>query len=517
MNRSSALKVIVGVGLATLMLLLAFLPRSLKADQVQPLHGGIFVGDLTVPEDGFSTGEPLSLDEVTRLALAENLDMRIARLTRESKHHDRSIAMAIYDTEIAMAGTYLHDEAKQSNSVFGNREIDGDVSISVSKEIPLGTNLGVDLISERHSTASTFSSLSRNYESLAKFTVKQPLLKNFFGWIDRAELRQVRLDIKQFDYDTLDEIEATLAEIRSQYWDLKFAHENLLTRRKALRKAQNFLSITREKLDIGLTEKPDVYAAEANVRQRVLDVLEATHTLFSASYALKVNLRMPEVELILPADAPVFEPLDIDYSEALDLALESRLDLKKKELEIENQETEVKIRKQEKWPDLDFEGSLGSQALERELGPSQTKVFDWENLQYYAAFKLSSPLENREARHAATQAELELQKVKREREKLRMIVGMEIDESWRNLQLTANRVRQTREIERLQRQKLEEEEKNFNRGRSDSKAIIDFQEDVIDAETEAISGLVDYMKAVDGYYRSANRLLEYADVSKEHL
>ncbi len=48
----------------------------------------------------------------------------------------------------------------------------------------------------------------------------------------------------------------------------------------------------------------------------------------------------------------------------------------------------------------------------------------------------------------------------------------------------------------------------------DSKTIIDFQQDVIDAEIAAIHSLVTYQKAIDGFYRAQHKLLDYVGVTE---
>jgi len=391
---------------------------------------------------------------------------------------------------------------------MGDRELRGNANISLEKKMASGTTLKVEGDSTRNSTDSPFSNFPRYYESFMRLSVHQPLFKNTFGYLDRARVKQARLDIKKFDFETADRIEREVYGVRLKYWELKFSHENLGNRRTALRKAQNFLKIAHDKLEIGLTEKPDVYAAEANVRQRVLDVLRAAHEYQSSVMALRVLLNLPELGWVIPVEEPKFEISRLDYSRELMDALARRRDLAAKETEIEALEILSRSRKNELWPDLSFEGGYVTQGLDRVLSNSQGEAFGLKHLEYTAALTLTAPLENREARGLYHQAQADVQKARRELDRLKLEIARDVDDACRSVLLAAESVRQTREIENLQRKKLEEEEQNFNRGRSDSKTIIDFQEDVIEAETEAIRALIHYEKSIETFYRATHQLLD---------
>ena len=117
-------------------------------------------------------------------------------------------------------------------------------------------------------------------------------------------------------------------------------------------------------------------------------------------------------------------------------------------------------------------------------------------------------------RHTLKEARLELERLKKEKEKLKLTISKEIDAAWRDMQLASKEVVQNREVEELERLKLEEEEKFFNRGKSDSKTIIDFQDDLINAEIEHIRALVGYVKSVESFYKYQNSLMEYAGLEK---
>jgi len=493
-------------------LYMLFALPALRTEESGPLNGGLFTEGLTAESRLFNTGESLNLDEITKLALTRNLDIGMLQLQNQGEGFEIDVSKSIYDSRFNMFAEHVHDREQTPNIVLGDRQVHGIAGFSIEKTLPTGTWVKVEGATERNSTNSAFVTLSRYYDSHGSLEFNQPLLKNAFGYINRKRVQQVKINVKRFDYQTLDGIEDLLYGIRLQYWDLKFAFENLRARMKALRKAQDFFQITHDKLDVGLTEKPDLFAAEANVRTRVLEVWEAENEVKSKSENMRILLNLPEVPLVYPSEELTFKPVEIDVNKALQEAYENRRDLKQLEMALESQTIEKKIRSNERLPDFSFEGGYTSNGLDRKMSNSQGEVFGFEHPRYYSGFHFSASLENREARGRFSQAEIEHKRLEKETQKLKLNIRRQVEDSHRGLLLAAERVRQTENITALQFKKNFEEERNFNRGRSSSKTIIDFQDDLIEAEINNIRALMMYNRALEDFYRSTHGLIAKAGI-----
>ena len=188
--------------------------------------------------------------------------------------------------------------------------------------------------------------------------------------------------------------------------------------------------------------------------------------------------------------------------------------MKQVELELEYQDIEVKIKRVDGLPDLNFSGSWSGTSLDRDMSKSQGEAFGGNHPQYSAGFEFSTPIERRKERNELKQAKYELEKRKKQKALLRLEIERQVDSAWQDLQLTSASVIQTKAIESLQKQKLEEEGKQFKRGRSNSKTMIDYQEDLIEAENRRIIAALDHHKAIEHFYRVQNKLLEYAGVAQ---
>ena len=485
-------------------------PRTVSEIEIQtgPESSPTLAEDLDVPFTDLRIGEVLSLDEVSRIAVARSLDINVFRLDREIKHQELPIAKSVYDTELTIEGDYEINETQPASTIAGSRTVTGGVSTTVERLLPTGTELTLSHSASRESTQSPFASLSRFYEGSAEIAVTQPVLRNSFGLIDRAKVQRVKLDVVRFDHQTSDRIEGQVFGVRTAYWDLVFAHRNVASKRRALRQAQEFLRTTQEKLVFGLVERQDAYAAEANVRLRVVDVLEAQVELENGRETVQVLLDLPAQFQLVPSTAPEFEEVVVDVEESLRRARNNRRDLRQLALELEIGDLTVRMKRSGLLPQLDLEASYRSSGLDRDLFDAQGEIGGFNHPTLFTGFTFSQPLENRQAEAKYRQAKLARERVRLKMRQLERDIDRKIREAVRELRLAAARVRQTQQAEVLQRNKLIEEGKAFQFGRSDSRTIIDFQEDLISAETQAQQALVAYRKAQDVLLRTEHRLLE---------
>ena len=480
--------------------------------QTEPYAPEALPEDLDVVFEDVTIGEAISLDEVTRIAVARSLDINIFRLDWAIELEELPIAESVYDTEVTIDGEYEIDEEQPASSIAGTRGVSGTVSTKVEKLLPTGTELTLFHEASRESTNSAFATLSRLYEGSAKLSVTQPILRNSFGLIDRAKVRLVELDVKRFDYETSDLIEGQVFTVRKVYWDLVFTHRDLEGKRRALRQAQEFLRTTKEKLLLGIAERQDVYAAEANVRLRVVDSIEAQTVLENRREVLQVLLDMPRGLRLVPSTEPTFEEFPNAMQESLEEAYQTRRDYRQLKLDLEKSDVSLRMKRSLRLPQLDLEASYRSHGLDRDLFDTQGEIGGFNHPTLFTGLTFSYPLENRLARAEYRQAKASRQRVLLELRRLERRIEQEIRKAFRAVRLAAVRVKQMGQTEVLQRKKLIEEGRAYELGRSDSRTIIDFQEDLIEAETEADRALILYQQVKDAFFRSAHRLLEEAGV-----
>lgn len=499
------------------------------------LAGILFVGGLTLlpsrtniaqtslPERPFlleepiadRNGWPLSADSAARYALLKSLQIRIAQTELAARQMDLVAEKAKYDTTVELSATYEHEREEQPSRVFGDRTLTGRLEGDVAKKLPLGTTIETFYQNQRNSSNSAFATLSRNYESHAGITLRQSLLENAFGRIDRAQVNLVRLDISQFEEKTLEKIEKAVFEARQAYWDYARDVASLEAEKQAYELAREFYEITRDQLETGQAEEADYYAALANVARRTKDVLTAHLNAKMAMNRLKLILAYPGD--ILPTQMPQRRPLKVTLDDLLHQAMAHRRDYHAKVLELEAKGMEVRVAKNRLLPALTATATAASNALDRDMWNTQGEIWGMNHPTYFLGFELSFPWENRSARAARTKAELEEERARLELRDLQHQIYTEVSDAYQGL-LTAHAIAvQAEKMEELEREKLAAEMRLFRVGQSMSKTIIDYQQDLVEAQKAKIAALADYEKARDKIFFVQHRLLEALGLTVEEI
>ena len=451
-------------------------------------------------------GRALTADEVARLAMLKSLDIKIAKLGYEAKETDILDVKSQFDINLEANASYEQVREEQPSIVIGDRSITGRADVKITKKTALGLETEIFYQNQRNSTNSSFASLNPNYESHAGITLRQPLLKNAFGVIDRSQVKIVKLDVSQFREETLDLIAQSIFDAREAYWNYLEEAALFEVREKGYQIAKDFLEVTHNQLQTGASEKQDFYAAEANLRRRLQELLRAH---LEAKIAMnRLKLLLSDLSDVLPSEELKLSVINASLEDVVTEAMTRRRDYKRKKMNLESKGVELRMNRMKRWPDLDAIGTYGNNSLDRDHKNTQGELFGFNHPTYFLGFELKFPLQNRSARAAARRSNAEKQKAIFELEKLEQQILLEAEDVFKELLITQEIALQARDIEALESQKLEEEMKLFKVGRSSSKTVIDFQDDLLAAQTSKTEAFVAYEKVKDKLLLTQNKLLD---------
>ncbi|MGE5280382.1 MAG: TolC family protein, partial [Deltaproteobacteria bacterium] len=308
----------------------------------------------------------LTLEEATVFALENSLDVQIARFDAHAKQNDLPAALSLFDTYFTAQASYDDNQLKKSTSILGSRALNTDYALGLSKLLPTGTTVGLSLDHSRAYTNSAFASINPAHQALATLTLSQQLGRNFFGLIDRANIRITKLDIENSDWSSLDKIEAALASVQKAYWQLAYLNEELAIKRDMLDKAKDLFAAYEKQRALGLVEDPEYYGAEANVVDRENDLLGTADAIYAARNQLLLLLNQDaRLVQITPADRMALVDDDVDLSAALKRAVGSRRDYKSALNDVEKKKLEVVVKKSSLWPEIDLKASFARNGLSR--------------------------------------------------------------------------------------------------------------------------------------------------------
>ena len=453
----------------------------------------------------------LSLNEALQLALRNNFDVQFAFYDRLIKETDIDKAKSIYDTVFTMTADYDYDRSEKTSGIFGRSSHTANVGAQLSKKLVTGTDLNIDFQNTRNSTdtASLFSSLNPYYESSLQMKFTQPFLRNFFGMGDWGEVLITKIDVHNFNSETLDRIERELADVEKAYWDLTVSQNLVEIRQEMFEKTFNFYLINEKRKELGTAELTDLLAAEANMELRRTELEVEESNFKTAINKLKLMINHPENNMgILPIDEMSLVAEEISLERSLKTAFTNRRDYERAKKDIKAKKIKFNIKKNARWPQLDLEGSLKLNGIERVYKNAAADAFSYDNPEYYAKATFSFPFEDRESRSGYSKAKGEKAKALLNLKKVEKTIVTDIDDKTRMVNVYKGRALSSMNIEELQRKKLEEEEKKYGYGRSSSDLIIRFQEDYLNARILALKALNDFKNSLIDLYLAENIYFE---------
>ncbi|MBD3296578.1 MAG: hypothetical protein GF392_04355, partial [Candidatus Omnitrophica bacterium] len=260
--------------------------------------------------------------------------------------------------------------------------------------------------------------------------------------------------------------------------------------------------------ELGLRELGDLYATEANVANRKAEVLAARNTYDKAADHLKLVMNAGQDVEIGPSDVLKTVRLRKKLPEYLDQAFKYRRDHRIRLRQVEMRDLDLKLKKNELWPEVDLTLSMAMNGLERDFNRAAGKSFVNDNTEYIAGIEFELPLENSLSRGRYDRAKQEDKKaLVRLKENERRIIT-EVTVAYNDVVSFGKSMRYTSKAVELNRQKLEEEKKRFKYGRSTTKRMIDYQSDLLRAQLQDIRYTADHRKAKVRLFRSVNMILD---------
>jgi len=461
----------------------------------------------------FPAPRPVSLVDCVWFAVYNSFEVKLARLDLYIAETGLMYSQAVYDTFLYGGASYIEDKRQQLSVFAPDDSQTNNYSAGVTKTLPTGTELTAELSDEREWTNTIFVSKNpaHNAELLLQF--KQPVLKNTFGFVDRTNVSVTKLAIKNADLEMRDRIEALIADVEKAYWDLVFAKRRLEIFDGILEKARNLHETNRKNFDMGLIEKVDFVASEANLSQAEAEVLVVKNNYRRAEENLKLIMNQNAKNRITSAERFNGRYLDRDLPGCLKEAFEKRRDYKIRKRDIKINGLELSMKDNERWPEVDLTGSMSMNGLEGKFEKAMGKTTVVDNVYYYAGIEVSFPFENREAESEYLKAKYEKQSALVKFKQVERRIITEVGNAFRAVIAYENSIGFIKKAAVLESEKLKEEEKRYKYGRSNTKRIIDYQRDLLFAELEEARYLLNHMIAKVDLDRSMNIILgKYEDI-----
>ena len=447
----------------------------------------------------------LTLADCIGVALENNLDLQIEKITRTVARADVDAARGGYDPNLSLSGKRTHEETagQSAGTAAGALETVGSKTDSDTYGAAVGGATGLGGLSYEVGTKLGDSDGTRSGDPFdtstgsAGITLTQPLLQGFKTDTTRYQVTIARKQSTEAAVQLEGKMADILGQVETAWYNLLQAHESILVQEEAVRLATQLYEDNRRKVQIGAMSILDEKQAESQAAAARADLSSARQTYAEAQNQLKTLIfadhrKYQDLEI-----APVGElssgPVAVDAAASGERALEQRPDLRQARLALERQGIVVDYQRNQTLPALDLVGGAGVAASdERNTGDVFNQLESADEPYWSAGVTLTFPLGNRtaEARHAQSVATAEKMKLQLRQLEEQALVA--VDNAAAAVATGYERVQATRDARDYAQQALEAEQRKLERGKSTSFVVLQLQRDLTSARNTAIQALMEY-------------------------
>ena len=459
-------------------------------------------------------------------AFGNNYDIKIAHLDPPIREKEITVEKSIFDPVLNVTGQ-TQDFETPSNSLLqlglgsslaGFNMSSQTLGATAEKLWATGAIFALEFnIGKTHIDPAPFAFFNPSVTSYVEARITQPILKNAGIFYNRSKIYIARnnkkislLQLKQTAIEVIN-------NVQKKYWELVKAVEDLKVRNKSLERAKDLLRNNRIQAKVGTLAPIDVLEAEEGVAKQVEGVIVEENNVENKEDELKqiMNLKRDSIlsdASIIPLDKPSFEIRKVSLDESIEIAIGNRPELLVQNLDIENAKINVKQKRNQLLPKLDFEAGIRYSGLSANKGNSLDSTFSEKFQSEFFGVALEVPVGNREARNNYSKARLETTRSIMRRSRIEQDVIVEVRMAVRQIKTNIERVKASTKAKELAQERLEAEEKKFKVGRTTSLEVVRAQENLAIAEGRATNAIVDYqislgdLEAVQGTILAKNSI-----------
>jgi len=506
-----------------------------------------------------ATPRPISLDECVQLALEHSLSLRVQRLGPLLARYALNGSYAAYDPSVSLAFQ------KSSSSSPGGVDAEGRLypgSESESDGVTggLGGMLPTGL---SYSLGSSFTDTygftpgagaDTNHPSFSTMTftnwdgyvisqpvvgfptimtrdpferttawvglqMTQPLLKNF--WIDGARLNitLAKKELKRSELALESAIMNKVAEVINAYYLLIAAQEQVKVQETSLQWAEQFLSETKKKVEVGVLAPLDEKQAEAQLEGTRADLMGARGDLTKAQNGLKALLTdnyagwqntEPQPTEKLSAPVRVFSRAD-----SWQKGMEMRPDLKQLKIDLEKQRIRLRYDYNQLFPQLNLEGSYGMSGAAREFSGALGGLQDCASPAFSFRAVLTLPLSNRAARYSYKAGKVNVEQALLQLKGLEESILLQIDNAITTAATSFARIGATKQARVYAEAALAAEQKKLENGKSTNFEVLLLQRNLTSSLSVELAALTTYNIALAQLALSEGSILEERGIKIE--
>jgi len=416
-------------------------------------------------------------------------------------------------------------------------------NFGVQKGFLTGTTVSLGLNNNTASSNSPRADFNPSTTSSLSLAFTQHLLQGF-GWaVNSRQIHIAQNNREVADLTFKLQVVTTVAAVAELYWDLVAFNENVRVAREAVAAAQRLYEDNKKQVEVGTLAPIEITRAEAQIAtgQQALSVAimqvqqqetilktalsrngVASPDLSDAHIVATDQIRIPDVEPIAPIQ-------DLTAT-----ALSSRPELAQSRIQLQNQELTIRGSKNALLPSLDLVANLTNNALAGQPNPLPAlpgsphsnnpffiggygtvlgQLFARNFPNYSAGVNLSIPIRNRAAQAQVINDTLSYRQQQVGLQRLENQVRVDVQNAVIGVIQARGQFQAAIKAQVLQAQTLDAEQKKLALGASTIYNVIQDQQALTQAESNAVAAMAAYAKGKTELARATGQILDNYNVS----
>ena len=485
----------------------------------------------------------LTLDDAIRLAMANNIDIRVDQATVDFAKNNVYRQSALFDPLASASFVDQRVKTQTSSQLQGAavlNTLNQTTQFGYAQTFPTGTNFQTFFGNLKSSTNSGFATLNPFYNTSWSFQVTQPLLKNFGVFANKAPIYIAQRNLRQSQAAFEGEVSDIVLSVISQYWNVVLAGKSFAVQKQSYEEAQQSYERDKKALSLGALPPLDIYRSESEVAARRVTVIQAEYVLkqaedqFRQIIAADRDPMLSAIDLSLTDKAePPETLLDMDIASALSLALANRPELEATKQQLAADALSIRLAHNNLRPDLELSGfysptGLGGNAYDIStvpptllstsgLGDSLSQLFGFKYPTYSASLTLQLPIKNHSAEANLADAVVSKRTDQYREARTAQSVTLEVKNAVHLLEQAKVSLQAAKVSDDLAQKSLQAEQRKYQLGGSTIFFVLDAQTQLANAEFALAQAQTNYQTAVAAVDHATGKLLEHHDIEVSAL
>lgn len=432
---------------------------------------------------------PMSLDEYLKQVQVKDPGSKAATINQEAQLLKKE--EADLQTTIRLEGQASHMDDRRPTlmpSFMGTRTTNTSYSLGLAQQSPYGLrwklsgNLSKTKLYDVQLQPPAYGSYQDVFPTLE---LEVPLWRNFFGKETRAQVEQVRMNLKaintQADIQTLNRRN----EAEMAYWQMATSQEKVRLLKENIDRSQKILSWNQERVKNNLADRSDLYQAQAIHKSRELELVSGELEMKEAER--KFN-QMLGVDLNSPVETLNFVEVNEKQLQAMTSnKKKSRLDIEATKQQLVAAQQGTILGRERVRPTVNLFANSSLYGRDGVFQEAYRDSMDGQHPYTVVGVKLIASLDAVSTFDVIKGYRLEEKSLELQLAQKRKDSDREWDNYQAQLRTVAAQLKLVRGLEVIQKQKVDNERNRLRTGRTVTYQVLMFEQDYANTQSQRLA------------------------------